>query len=150
MDAAGRLERIWIKRAARGEMDPRSEADLVAGRGIVGNADQGGRRQVTLLSSESWRNAMRDLGAEVDPSARRANLLLSGIELARSRRRILQVGCCRLLIRMETVPCHRMEEAHPGLLRALKPDWRGGACAEVLEGGEIRVGDQVIWLDPGA
>ena len=45
----GRLEAIWIKRAKRGVMDPVSRATLVADRGITGNANQGGRRQVTII-----------------------------------------------------------------------------------------------------
>ncbi len=38
---AGRIEAIWVKRAHRGPMDPVPSAVLVAGRGVVGNADQG-------------------------------------------------------------------------------------------------------------
>jgi MOSC domain-containing protein YiiM len=38
-----------------------------------------------------------------------------------------------------------MEEAVSGLRAAMSPDWRGGAFAEVLEGGEIAVGDTIEW-----
>ena len=30
-----------------------------------------------------------------------------------------------------------MDEAEPGLMAALKPDWRGGVCCRVIQGGEI-------------
>ena len=43
-----RLEQIWIKRVRRGPMDAADRARVVAGRGIVGNANQGGKRQVTM------------------------------------------------------------------------------------------------------
>jgi hypothetical protein len=46
-------------------MDPVPSAALRAGRGIVGNADQGGRRQVTLLAEEAWDALMRDLGGSL-------------------------------------------------------------------------------------
>jgi MOSC domain-containing protein YiiM len=126
-------------------MDPRPQATLVAGRGLAGNANQGGRRQVTLLEAERWADALSELGAEIDPSRRRANLLISGLRLERTRGRILRVGPCRLRIFTETTPCERMDEVYPGLRKALRPEWRGGACAEVLEGGEIAVGDEVRW-----
>jgi MOSC domain-containing protein YiiM len=42
-----------------------------------------------------------------------------------------------------------MDEAFPGLRRALQADWGGGVFAEVLDDGEIRVGDPVEWVaDP--
>lgn len=143
----GRLDAIWIKRARRGPMDRRDRAELVAGRGIVGNADQGRRRQVTLLSRETWENVLRELAAQVDPAARRANLLLSGVDLADSRGRVLRIGDCRVRIRGETRPCERMDEAFPGLRAALEPSWRGGAFGEVLDSGEIVVGDPVAWVE---
>ena len=50
----GRLESIWVKRARRGPMDEAVRVELQAGLGIVGNADQGGWRQVTLLDTATW------------------------------------------------------------------------------------------------
>ena len=141
------LEAIWIKRAHGGPMDPAAEARLVAGRGIAGNADQGRRRQVTIIEREVWESIMRDLGGALDPSARRANLMVSGLGLADSRGRILRVGECRIRIFGETRPCRSMDEALPGLAGALRPDWGGGAFGEVLDDGSIRVGDRVAWAE---
>jgi len=38
-----------------------------------------------------------------------------------------------------------MEESLRGLQEALRPEWRGGAFGEVLDDGEIRVGDAISW-----
>ena len=142
---AGRLEAIWIKRARRGPMDSVSEATLVAGRGLVGNADQGRSRQVTLIEREMWERLMAQLGADVAPSARRANLMLAECGLAGTRDRVLRVGDCRLRIAGETRPCERMDEALEGLRRAMEADWGGGAFAEVMDDGVIQVGAEVRW-----
>lgn len=147
MSDPGKLEAIWIKRAHRGPMDARTQAHLVADQGLEGNADQGGRRQVTLISREAWSRAEDELGTQIPPDARRANLLVSGIELAETRGRTLRIGASRLHIRGETRPCNRMDEAQEGLLKALDPEWRGGAFAEVLDDADIAVGDPVSWED---
>ena len=52
MPHPGVLQAIWIKPAHREPMDPASKATLVAGLGLIGNANQGGKRQVTLAAYE--------------------------------------------------------------------------------------------------
>ena len=141
----GRLDAIWIKRVRRGAMDPVDAADVRAGRGIVGNANQGGRRQVTIIEREVWSSVMRHVGADLHPSSRRANLMVSGVPLVATRGRILRIGTCRIRILGETKPCEQMEALVPGLRDAMYPEWRGGAFGEVLEDGSIAIGDRVEW-----
>ena len=147
MDTMGRLEAIWLKRMRRGPMDAVERAMLKAHHGLVGNTDEGGRRQVTLLEQEVWQALMAQVRATLPPSTRRANVLLSGIRLVKSRKRILSIGACRIRILGETKPCERMDEACPGLQKAMYADWAGGAFGEVLDDGAIAVGDIVRWLE---
>lgn len=146
MPGTGKLEAIWIKRFKRGPMDSVSYAALQAGAGLLGNANQGGKRQVTIIEKEIWTALMEKLGASVNPSARRANLMISGVSLLNSRGKILQVGNCRIRIWGNTRPCERMDEALPGLREAMLPDWGGGAFGEILDDGEIYLGDEVKWV----
>jgi MOSC domain-containing protein YiiM len=93
---------------------------------------------------------MRELHGDIDPSTRRANLLISGISLFDRRGRVLCVGDVRLSIGGETTPCERMDDALPGLQGAMRRgQWAGGAFARVQTGGTVRVGDPVLWLDTG-
>ena len=142
-DQNGRVEAIWLKRAHRGPMDPTNQALLDPAEGLVGNVDRSRRRQVTLLEQEAWSAVMYELGANLDPSYRRANILISGIRLANSRNHVITIGDATVLVGGEVTPCERMEQALPGLQDAMRPAWRGGVFAQVLTGGMIRVGDRV-------
>jgi MOSC domain-containing protein YiiM len=128
-------------------MDPVARALLEPGRGLRGNANRGGRRQVTIISAERWDEMMATLGASLGPVRRRANLLISGLDLERTRGRLLRIGPALLRVNGETRPCEQMEEALPGLQAVMGERWGGGVFAEVVEGGEIAVGDAVSWVE---
>ena len=155
---SGRVEALWTKRAHRGVMDAQREVVCVAGKGIEGNTCRSSTRQVTIIAREQWEAMMRELGAEgdassadganrtpLDPAARRANIMVSGVDLANSRGRVLRLGGVRVRVRGETRPCERMDEALPGLRDAMDPEWRGGAFGEMLDDGLLTVGDAVSW-----
>jgi MOSC domain-containing protein YiiM len=144
----GRVEQLWVKRAHRGPMDAQTAIELVPARGVAGSADSGGRRQVTLLEREVWEALMQELGSDAGPETRRANVLVSGIDLRRSRGRVLRLGQALLRVAGEVKPCERMEESVPGLRALMFPEWRGGAFAEVVEGGTVTTGDTVAWEKP--
>lgn len=127
-------------------MDAVPTAELVAGRGLAGNATQGGRRQITILSLDRWRAFTAHLPGPPDPAVRRANLLLAGVDLDDSRGKVLAIGDARIRIFGETRPCRQMDEACPGLLDALSPPWGGGAFGEVVADGVVRIGDHVEWV----
>jgi len=135
---------IFIKRAHTGPMDSTSSATLDE-KGLVGNADRGGFRPVTIMSKERWDDLMKVVGASLGPQVRRANLLLSGIDLENSRGKTLRIGPCRLRIGGETRPCDMMEDAAPGLQKAMASGWGGGVYATVVDAGPITVGDEVLW-----
>jgi MOSC domain-containing protein YiiM len=136
---------IFLKRSHGGRMDAQQHALLEAGKGLVGNADRGGRRQVTLISSERWSELMTEVCASLGPEARRANLVVAGIDFENTRGRVLRLGNCLLRIGGETRPCEQMEDAAAGLQAAMGRRWGGGVFAEVVEGGAIAVGDAVSW-----
>lgn len=142
------LTQIWIKRMHKGPMDPATKAAVVAGKGIVGNANQGGKRQVTIVSNTNWDAVTAPLGATPDPRMRRANLLVSDIDFSDARGKILRVGPVRIRIYGETRPCEQMEAVAPGLQQAMSVPWGGGAFGEVLDDGDIAIGDTVELVNP--
>lgn len=129
----------------RGPMDYTSTAILTENRGIDQNADQGGKRQVTIIEEEVWNELMSKLGANLDPSTRRANLMVSGVSLKNKRGNVLLIGDCKIEILGETKPCERMDQALKGLKDAMYDDWKGGAYGRVLNTTTIQLGDNVKW-----
>ena len=146
--SAAALRAIFLKRALGGPMDEVACARVRANLGLEGNVHQGSRRQITLLEEERWQAFMRRLGADIPYRARRANLIVSGMDLSAGRGgRILLVGSCRIQILGETKPCERMEGLLAGLEALMYPDWGGGAFGIAINDASIDVGARVCWED---
>ena len=128
-------------------MDPVPQATAVAGHGLSGSVGRSSRRQITIIERERWESFQRALALDIPPSSRRANLMVSGVTLVRTRGRILRVGGVRLAIGGETTPCERMDEVADGLRALMRPDWGGGVFAKVLDDGILAVGDTVFFED---
>ena len=100
-----------------------------------------GPRQVTVITRAAWEAACAEVGVAPLPwTLRRANLLIDGPSLQGCIGYELEVGDALLTITGETRPCERMNEAQPGLMRALKSCWRGGVTCRVIRSGDIAVG----------
>ncbi len=142
------LHKIFLRPSARTPVREVEKATAVANQGMEGDHHSSeNKRQVTILDLGAWQKACDQLGAEVDPALRRANLLVDGVDLNESRGRKLRVGSCLVEIHGETRPCELMDDLHAGLWEALRPDWRGGVFGVIMEGGEVKVGDAVGWVD---
>ena len=129
-------------------MEPVKQVAVSLSAGVQGDArGKPGKRQVTVLSADVWSEVCRSLGVELDWSMRRANLLVEGIRFSeKDVGRKLVVGSIVLEIRCECDPCHRMDQVHLGLRKALEPAWQGGVCCTVVQEGVVQIGDAVEWL----
>ena len=101
-------------------------------------------RQITILSEIAWKKACDSIGVDLPWTVRRANLLLDGVEFDQTfPGKSVRIGEVELLVTGETLPCSYMDAQQPGLTAALEPDWRGGICCNVINPGEIEIGDLV-------
>lgn len=140
----GRLAAIAIAPKKRGVMQETMFAEVTVPKGITGDArGHFPGRQVTLLFEHDWQAACTDLGKALPWTTRRANLLVSGMDVPAEVGAKLAIGEVLLEVTEETAPCNLMEKAEAGLRAALKPGWRGGVCCKVLAGGTITTGDTV-------
>ena len=146
----GRLIGIAGRAARRQPMTTFAEGMITAGAGLDGD-HKGAKfpnRGITLLAEEDWAAAIAELADLAGPvpmpwTARRANLLVEGLRLPRARGAVIALGAVVVEVTAQTYPCRRMDEAHPGLLKALARDWRGGVTCRVVTGGLVRIGDAV-------
>jgi MOSC domain-containing protein YiiM len=147
----GRVIWLGLRPERRAEMIVVPEAQLVAGRGVVGDRYQrlDGERQITLISEENLR-AIADFlgqGPPIAPEHVRRNIVVAGINLLALKDQRFRVGEAVLETSGECHPCSRMEEIlGVGGYNAMRG--QGGITARVIEGGRVAVGDPVVRLDP--
>ncbi len=143
----GRIEAILLRPARRTAPSPAEGARLTEA-GLDGDHARPGRRALTLIQAEHL-PVIRALARA--PAAGfadlRRNLVVSGLNLAALRGRLLALGPeARIRVTGPCAPCSRMEEAlGPGGYSAMRG--HGGVTAEILIPGPIALGDRVTPLE---
>ena len=152
----GRVEAVFVGRAARRLPAEVPQAHAVAGRGLEGDRyhdgtgsfswkGRGNGRDLTLVAAEALESLAAEHGIELDGAASRRNLLTRGVDLDRLLDRRFSIGEAICVGVRPCEPCaHLARLTDPGVLRGLAG--RGGLRADVLVGGTIAVGDPVVAL----
>ena len=145
----GRIAGIARHDEPLGPVEVVERAELIEGQGVAGDfrgtrkAGSMGQNGVVLIEAGDG-DGDRRVRRQFPWSERRGNLLVDGLDLPQQPGARLRIGRDVVVeITQECAPCERMEALHPGLRAALTSDWRAGARARVLRGGEVAVGDEV-------
>ena len=119
-----------------------AEAVAIADRGLQGCAHggPGSKRQVLLMDVET----LELLGLR--PGQIKENITTRGVNVQGLRGgQRLRIGGARLEVTVHCGPCKRMDDIRPGLERELRG--RRGMLCRVVEGGTIRVGDSIEFVE---
>lgn len=156
--ASGRVESIFLhKGRAGGEpMAAVGSAEIVVAGGLVGDrfykvsavpGKEDAGREVTLIEAEAIEAVVADGKATLTPASCRRNIVTRGVALNHLVGREFRVGEVVLRGVRLCEPCKHLEAmTERGMLMALLH--RGGLRAQVVEGGEVAVGDPIELPDP--
>lgn len=144
------LKGIARRNQKRAAMETLTHSSITQTAGIAGDSrGKPSKRQVTVLSADSWQVIASLYGQPIDWLIRRANLLISGIVFNQDDiGSTLTIGQAVLEITKECDPCYRMGEQVQGLQELLKPAFMAGVCCKVIHDGYIKVGDTVKLTKP--
>ncbi len=102
------------------------------------------KRQVTLIQAEHLKVVASLLGKDkIDPLLTRRNMVVSGVNLLAFKNMQFQIGT-EVILEMtgDCHPCSQMETNFgEGGYNAMRG--HGGITAKVIQGGEIKIGDNV-------
>lgn len=150
------VERLYLRAVPGGPNQPRLRITLVAGQGIEGDryfgcADEPGQN-ITLVEAEAIEGFQRDQGRPVDLAVTGRNVVTRGVRLNQLIGRRFRLGGALLRGVEHCDPCRKLGQAlaGPGLtaadvVRAFVTS--GGLRADVLEGGDVAVGDLLRPVD---
>ncbi|MFT3805313.1 MOSC domain-containing protein [Arenimonas sp.] len=142
----GRVVWIGLRPKRDVPMQEVSEAFATTGIGLTGDryTSGSGKRGITLIQAEHLPAIAALSGhASVPPALLRRNIVVSGLPLIALKGRRFRIGEVLLEGTDECDPCSRMEDAlGPGGYNAMRG--HGGLCARILEGGVLRIGDDVV------
>lgn len=140
----GKVLGIALRTQPKGPMREVQSAHAVVDHGLEGDLASQPERGITLLASGQWNQVVRELAANIPWHTRRANVLIESDGLSHLIGKEIAIGDVIIQINAETVPCGLMDQLVPGLRNVLKPDCRGGVNGRILNGGVIKIGDEVI------
>jgi MOSC domain-containing protein YiiM len=147
----GRVEQIHLSNSTGEPMRAVKSARALVGLGLEGDRYVAGLghwskdprkgRHLTLIEAEAI-DALRSGGIELSPGESRRNLTTRGIALNALVGKRFRIGAvlCEGVRLCE--PCQYLEDLIGKPILAPLVD-RGGLRAHILEGGEIRVGDEI-------
>lgn len=119
------------------------EGDRFWQAGVNDARKRGLDREVTLIEAEAIEALVRDDGVAFDPSESRRNLVTRGVALNHLVGREFRVGGARFKGLRLCEPCSHLEKlTREGVRQGLLH--RGGLRAQVLDEGQVRVGDPVV------
>ncbi len=141
----GQVRWLGVRPQSRGAMLEPEAVEARREAGLTGDhARPGSRnlRQVTLIQWEHLSVVSALIGRDITPADLRRNIAISGINLFSLKARRFCIGQAILETTGWCQPCARLEERlGPGTFQAIRG--HGGITARVIEGGIIRLGDDV-------
>ena len=142
---SGSVEAIFVGAVDEGPLEPAGQVQVQTGAGIDG--DRYGDKDITLFEAEAIEGLEADTGIKLRPSEIRRNVMTRGIALNDLLGHRIRVGEVEAVVTELCHPCSHLQKlTQPGVLRGLVN--RGGLNADVVAGGAIKVGDEVVDLGP--
>lgn len=152
----GHVERILLRPQTGGASHEVPRATAVAGRGLDGDRYAAGEgtfyvegkdgQDLTLIAAEALEGLREDTGIELSAEDAGRNLVTRGVDLDALLGKRFRIGDVRCVGVRPCPPCTTLaRRTEAGVLRGLAD--RGGLRADILTGGELSTGDEIVSLD---